>query len=138
MALTVEQLRARDQVRRLAAVPPSDEPAGGAPTGQRSLIISAKVARAEQSEAWTAPSPTIMVGARLSCRVGPVGSPLTMQLLRDAEVVDTITIPAGQTGPVVHDLAVAIGRGQDISANTTSVGSTTPAQRVRLQIDLGP
>lgn len=77
-----------------------------------------------------------MTRASLACTTAPVGSGLVVDVLLNGDVVTTLTVAAGSTGPVIEALSEPVAIDDLITLEATSVGSTTPATNVVAQIDL--
>lgn len=109
---------------------------GGSGVGTISMLWSQGVAAVGASPPFIPGRAGVIERLTLSTVGQPVGSALTVNLRRNGTTIDTITIPALSTATQVHVLAnLPFSVGQRIDVQTTSVGSTTAATGVAVQMD---
>lgn len=119
-----------------------NDEAPDAPTGDRagantSVVFSAETAAIGESGTYRVRTDTRVIRFTLGCTEAPEGSDLTVQALRNGDVLATRTIQAGTTFDQIATLNTPVQTGDLLSMNTTSVGSTSAAEGVTAQIDLG-
>lgn len=87
------------------------------------------------SGTFRVPAAGTLTRVNLSCTSAPVGSSLTVVLRKNGATVQSLTIAAGSTTEQSATLATAVVAGDKLDVNATSVGSTTPANNVVLQVE---
>lgn len=106
------------------------------PTGANaSVLFSMAAATIGPSGAFTVRARTLIRELSLTAGTPPTGQPLTIQVLVGDVVIDTLTIPPGNTAPTKALSSYPVEDGDQISVNATSVGSP-PAGNVVVQVDL--
>lgn len=99
------------------------------------VIFSARIAAVEGSPSVRITRAGIFGQGRLTCQAAPAGSSLTVQLKLNGGTVTTFTIASGSTAPDDQALNLPVVPGDELAVNCTSIGSTTPARQVALQVD---
>lgn len=112
--------------------PQAVEGVGGA---KHSLTFSAATDEVEVSGSYRVPVSAVVTGVWLSVVTAPVGEDLIVQLLKNEDVISTVTVSDGSTAEGSDDPDTALVAGDRLSVNKTS-GGDTPATNVVLQVDM--
>lgn len=105
-----------------------------------SVAFSATTATVGASVGYELQTAGAITTARMACTGAPAGSDLVVavQLSTDGgttwTTVATLTIPAGTTTTAAVAPTQAVSAGDLVRVNATSVGSTTPAANVLVQV----
>lgn len=129
---------ANDNSTRIATTAYVD--AGIAGSASETVSFSATTATVGASVGYQLQSSGTITTARMACTGAPAGSDLVVavQLSTDGgttwTTISTLTIPAGSTAAVTASPSRAVSAGDLVRVNATSVGSTTAAANVLVQV----